>query len=113
LEKWGIPDYDELVLVTSQKTMKKNQAVMLKIRRIVDQAIQWVRANPEEALEHYFKEVPEADRRIEREAFQLTLPYYAHRQAPDVNQWQQFADFALKYGLIEKAVDVRSIIWSN
>ena len=110
LEKWGIPDYDELVLVTSQKTMKKNQAVMLKIRRIVDQAIQLVRANPEEALEHYFKEVPEADRRIEREAFQLTLPYYAHRQAPDVNQWQQFADFALKYGLIERAVDVRSII---
>ncbi len=93
--------------------MKKNQTAMLIIRRIIDQAIQWVRANPAEALEHYFEEVPEADRQIEKEAFQLTLPYYAHRQAPDVNQWQQFADFAVKYGLIDRAVDVRSIIWTK
>lgn len=110
LEKWGIPDYDELVLVANQKTIKKNQAAMSKISRIIDRAIQYVRANPEKALEHYFEEVPEADRKIERGAFQLTLPYYAHHQTLDVNRWQQFADFALEYGLIDRPVDVKSII---
>lgn len=113
LEKWGIPDYDELVLVASHKTIKKNQSAMLKISRILDQAIQFVRANPEKALEHYFAEVPEADRKIERDAFELTLPYYAHHQTLDVNRWQQFADFALKYGLIDRPVDVNSIIRSK
>jgi putative hydroxymethylpyrimidine transport system substrate-binding protein len=37
LEKWGIPDYDELILVTSKKTMKKRQTAMLKVSRIIDQ----------------------------------------------------------------------------
>ncbi|MBW2410710.1 MAG: ABC transporter substrate-binding protein [Deltaproteobacteria bacterium] len=113
LEKWGIPDYDELVLVASHKTMKKNKAAMSKISRIIDQAIQYVRANPEKALEHYFEQVPEADREIERGAFELTLPYYARHQTLDVNRWQQFADFALKYGLIDKPVDAKSILFSK
>ena len=111
LEKWGIPDYDELVLVTSHNTMKKKQAAMSKINRILERAIQYVRANPEKALEKYFEEVPEADRKIERDAFELTLPYYAQHQTLDVKQWQQFADFALKYGLIDRPVDVKTIIF--
>lgn len=113
LEKWGIPDYDELVLVTSHKTMQKNQTAMSAISRILDRSIHHVRANPEKALEHYFEEVPEADRKIERDAFELTLPYYAHNQKLDLDRWQQFADFALKYGLIDRSVDVNSIIRSN
>jgi putative hydroxymethylpyrimidine transport system substrate-binding protein len=112
LEKWGIPDYDELIFVTSNKTMQNNQAAFIKIRQIVDRAIKYARAHPQKALEYYFKEVPEADRKTESDAFKLTLPYYAHSQKLDMLGWQRFADFALKYGLIEKAVDVRSVIWS-
>ena len=113
LEKWGIPDYDELVLVTSRKTMNQKRDAMSKISLILDRAIQYVRANPEKALEHYFEEVPEADRKIEKDAFALTMPYYAHHQTLDENRWQQFADFALKYGLIDRAVDVKPIIRSK
>ena len=113
LEKWGIPDYDELVLVTSHKTLKENYSAMSKISQILDRAIQYVRANPDKALEHYFEEVPEADRKIERGAFELTLPYFAHHQTLDVNRWQQFADFALKYGLIDKSVDAKLILFSR
>ena len=112
LEEWGIPDYDELIFVTGNKAMKKNQAAMLKFGRSVDRAIRYVRANPESALAQYFKQVPEADRRTESDAFELTLPYYAHSQKMDVQRWQQFADFAFKYGLIEKPVDVKSVLWS-
>jgi len=111
LEKWGIPDYDELIFVTSTKTMQNHQAAFLKIRQIVDRAIKYVRAHPQKALAQYFLEVPEADRKTETDAFKLTLPYYAHSQNLDVLGWQRFADFALKYGLIEKAVDVKSVLW--
>jgi putative hydroxymethylpyrimidine transport system substrate-binding protein len=111
LENWGIPDYDELIFVTSVKAMKKNQAAMMTFRRVIDRAIAYVRANPTKALEYYFKAVPEADRKTESNAFKLTLPYYAHTQILDMKRWQQFADFALKYGLIEKPVDVKSVLW--
>ena len=39
------------------------------------------------------------------------MPYFAARQRLDVNRWQQFADFALKFGLIDKAVDVSNLLW--
>jgi putative hydroxymethylpyrimidine transport system substrate-binding protein len=113
LEKWGIPDYDELVFVTSNKTIKKNQAALLKFRRIIDRSIAYVRADPQTALEYYFKAVPEADQKTETDAFKLTLPYYARSQKLDLAGWQVFADFALQHGLIEKAVDVKTVIWSQ
>ena len=57
--------------------------------------------------------MPEADSKTETAAFQLTLPYYATRQKLDVSRWQQFADFALQYGLIEKKADVADILWTE
>jgi putative hydroxymethylpyrimidine transport system substrate-binding protein len=111
LEKWGIPDYDELVFITSKKTLQKHPAAMAAFRRAIDRAIAQVRQNPQQALTEYFKQVPEADRKIESDAFTLTLPYYAARQQLDANRWQQFADFALKFGLIDKTVDVSNLLW--
>jgi len=111
LEKWGIPDYDELVFITSKKTLRKQPAVMAAFRRAIDRAIAQVRQNPQQALTDYFKQVPEADRKIETDAFRLTMPYYAAHQQLDVKRWQEFADFALKYGLIDKTVDVSNLLW--
>ncbi len=113
LEKWGIPDYDELIFVTSKRTLNKNETYMKAFQRVIGRSIEYVRKNPETALKNYLKEVPEADSKIETEAFQLTLPYYATGQKLDVSRWQQFADFALQYGLIEKKVEVADILWTE
>jgi putative hydroxymethylpyrimidine transport system substrate-binding protein len=113
LEKWGIPDYDELIFVTSKKTLNKKQASMKAFQRVIGRSIEYVRKNPETALKNYLKEVPEADSQTETAAFQLTLPYYATGQKLDVSRWQQFADFALQYGLIEKKVEVTDVLWTE
>jgi len=113
LEKWGIPDYDELVFVTSKKTLNKKKAALKAFQRVIARAIEYVRKNPPTALKNYIKQVPQADIKIETEAFQLTLPYYATHQKLDVKRWQEFADFALQYGLIEKKVDVTNVLWTE
>ena len=113
LEKWGIPDYDELVFVTSKKILNKKQAALKAFQRVIARAIEYVRKNPPTALKNYIKQVPQADITIETEAFQLTLPYYATHQKLDVKRWQEFADFALQYGLIEKKVDVTNVLWTE
>jgi putative hydroxymethylpyrimidine transport system substrate-binding protein len=113
LEKWGIPDYDELIFVTSKRTLNKNETYMKAFQRVIGRSIEYVRKNPETALKNYLKEVPEADSKIETEAFQLTLPYYATDQKLDIKRWQQFADFALQYGLIEKKVEVTDVLWTE
>ena len=111
LEKWGIPDYDELIFVTSKKTLKKKKEAMKGFQKAIGKAIVHVRKTPETSLQNYLKSVPEADPEIETEAFQLTMPYYAGQQKLDAKRWQQFADFALQYGLIAKKVDVSQILW--
>jgi len=79
---------------------------------VIARAIEYVRKNQETALKNYIKEVPEADSKTETGAFKLTLPYYAAGQKLDVKRWQQFADFALQYGLIERKVAVSNILWT-
>ena len=93
--------------------MQKNQNAMASFRRVMARAIAAVRLNPQQAFEDYLKQVPEADRQIESDAFKLTLPYFADRQQLDVDRWQLFADFALKYGLIDTKVNVSDVLWTK
>ncbi len=111
LEKWGIPDYDELIFVANRRGFDQHLDALRRFRRIMGRAIAEVRANPQQALTDYFKAVPDADRTTETDAFRLTLPFYAQDQILDTRRWQQFADFALKHKLIDRAVDVNQILW--
>jgi putative hydroxymethylpyrimidine transport system substrate-binding protein len=111
LEKWHIPDYDELVFLTSGKTMQMHAAKLAAFSKAIDRAIVYLRKYPDGALTEYFKAVPEADRRTETDALKLTLPYFAPHQRIDPKRWQRFADFARQYGLIDKKVDVQKILW--
>ncbi len=113
LEKWGIPDYDELIFITSKKKMQIKYTALVGFRRAIDRAIAAMRESPPQAFEDYIKQVPEADRKIEHDAFQLTQPYYAASQDLDINRWRKFSDFALKYGLIDKKVNVADILWED
>jgi putative hydroxymethylpyrimidine transport system substrate-binding protein len=110
LEKWGIPDYDELIFVCGAKTLTEKEKAIKNFSRAIDRSIAYLRANPEKALEQYFKAVPQADKKTETEAFKLTLPYFSHSQQFNVRRWQRFADFSLKYGLVQNTVDVQSVI---
>jgi len=110
LEKWGIPDYDELVFVCGTAVAARKHAALKSFVETVQNGIDTARKDPEKALEVYLKAVPEADRRTETEAFQLTLPYYASHQHLSRERWQQFADFAIRHGLIERPVNVDHLL---
>jgi len=110
LEKYGIPDYDELVFICGKSTLSEKKEQIASFVRIVDDVIAEMRRDPEAAIAAYFEAVPQADRSTETEAFHLTLPYYAGTQTLDAQRWQVFADFAHASGLIDRPVDARTII---
>lgn len=110
LSDWGIPDYDELVFISGKKTIEEKPKAIEGFTRAIDRAISRTRKDPQRALETYFSAVPEAPRDMESKAFEITLPLYAHSQSCDMKKWQAFADFALRYNLIEKKVDVATIL---
>jgi putative hydroxymethylpyrimidine transport system substrate-binding protein len=110
LEKYGIPDYEELIFVAGPGTLAKKTAAVKGFVTAVAKAFRAIHANPDHALALYLQAVPEADKAIETKAFALTRPYFATDLGHDPSQWQAFADFALKYGLIENPVDAASLI---
>ena len=110
LNEWGIPDYDELVFITGERTAGEKTRALKGFVRAVDRAIARTRNDPEKSLASYFAAVPDAPREMEAKAFEITRPLYAHNQRCDKEKWQTFADFALRYGLIEKKVDVTAIL---
>ncbi len=110
LEKWGIPDYEELIFVCGAGTLAGKEAHIKDFIEAVAAAAMYTRTHPQEALQIYLKALPEADVRVESDAFALTLPFYAAPGGSDVTAWQRFADFSLQHGLIEKPVQAAELI---
>ena len=113
LEEYGFPDYDELVVIANPKFAKENKKTISSFRRALSKAIEISKDTPEEALDHYFKAVPESDKKLEKRAFEKTLPFYAENQNLEAERWQAFADFALQVGLIEHQVDTKQLLWKD
>ncbi len=113
LEEWGIPDYDELVFVTSPGFAQSNPQVIRGFRKALDRGIHVSLANPEKALEIYFRAVPEAQRHLEKEVLGKTLPFFARSQDLDPARWKKFAVFALKWRLIGRSIDTDRLLWKD
>lgn len=112
LEKWGIPDYEELIFVCSPKTLEEKPAALKGFVKALEKAFAYTVIHPEDALATYLAAVPEADKTIETKAFELTRPYFAVKAGHDLIKWHAFADFALEHGLIKNKVDAAKLIHS-
>ncbi|WP_304511631.1 ABC transporter substrate-binding protein [Desulfobacula sp.] len=110
LEKWGIPDYEELIFVCGEKTLREKPAAVKGFVKAIEKAFAYTKAHPEDALATYLAAVPQADKKIETQAFELTRPYFAVKTGHNLAQWQAFADFALEYNLIKNKVDAALLI---
>jgi putative hydroxymethylpyrimidine transport system substrate-binding protein len=109
LERHGIPVYDELIVISGASTLAGKAEALGGFARALGRGLERTRTQPEEALEDYFRAVPEADREVERPAFELTRPCFAGSQRVDPAAWQRFADFAREAGLISRAVAVEGL----
>jgi putative hydroxymethylpyrimidine transport system substrate-binding protein len=110
LEKWGIPDYEELIFVCSPTTLENKRTAIKGFVLAMEKAFVHVETSPEKSLALYLGAVPQADRTIETDAFALTRPYFAKTLGHDPDKWQSFADFALSHGLIQNPVDAAHLI---
>jgi putative hydroxymethylpyrimidine transport system substrate-binding protein len=110
LERWGIPDYDELIFICGARALSARTAAVKAFAAAIARGIDFQRDNAEAALELYFQSVPDADRETEAAAYRLTRPYFARSQKLEAARWQAFADFAIQYGLITRPVAVAPLL---
>ncbi|MCG8634735.1 MAG: ABC transporter substrate-binding protein, partial [Desulfobacterales bacterium] len=110
LEKYGIPDYEELIFVAGSKTLDEKAEAIRGFVKAIRIALAEVQIDPEIAMGLYLEALPEADEARETRAYELTRPYFAGPEGHDPVKWQAFADFALARGLIRNRVDTADLI---
>lgn len=106
LEDHGVPDYYELIVISSDKFIAGNAEAARRLVTGLQQAIDYTRAQPDKALEVYFKANPEVRKRLDRRALELVLDYFAHTQIQSREKWVNIVRFAEQQKLIGKAISV-------
>ncbi|MXZ00445.1 ABC transporter substrate-binding protein [Candidatus Poribacteria bacterium] len=107
LEKHGIPDYYELVIITNDAYLEHHPAIAKKLMQAIQEAIQFTKEKPDDALQLFFQANPDASKELEELAFRDTLAVFATTQVQSVEKWDAFAKFAYEKGLISKTVEAK------
>lgn len=109
LEEHGIPDYYELVIISNDAFLKANPMTAKKLMLAIREAIQFTKANPDEALTLYFKANPDVRKELDELAFRDTLEVFATTQVQSAEKWAAFVKFAREKGLISKTVATEAL----
>ena len=107
LEKHGIPDYYELVIITNDAYLENHPETAKKLMLAIQEAIKFTKEKPDDALHLFFKANPDASKELEALAFRDTLDVFATTQVQSAEKWDAFAKFALEKGLISKTVEAK------
>ena len=110
LPEVGVPNYNELLVATSDGYARENPDV---VRRFVGALVKGHEAaieDPEAALEALLAANEELDPEVARETLGLTVPVFGGEGGrvgyQDPEEWEAYVSWAAENGVLEKEVDV-------
>ena len=109
LEKHGVPDFYELVVISNDTFLQKEPETAKRFMMAIQEGLAYTKQNPEDALAAYFKANPDVRKELDAKAFEATLPVFANSQTQLLSKWQAFATYALNNGLIDKPVEASDL----
>ncbi|QDO98742.1 ABC transporter ATP-binding protein [Ferrovibrio terrae] len=104
-EDYGVPLYDELVLVAHKD--KLNDDRLKRLLDAIEEAVAYMHNEPQKSWQAFIKESKSLDDELNRRAWGATLPRFAQSpRALDNHRYSRFADYLVKQGLIPNALPV-------
>lgn len=105
VEDYGIPAYDELVIVANRDNV--NAPKVKKFLAALKKGNDYLQAHPEESWQRFAKAHPELNTRLNHVAWQKTLPLFARDPAAlDVKRYNAYEQFLFENKLIKKITPV-------
>ena len=107
MQDWGVPDYYELVLVTSEDYLEENRDVAERFVRAIKKGFEEAISDPQAGVDILVEENPgEIDEGIDRPGADLLVPQW---QLPggggfgtqESGRWQSFVDWMKQQGMID------------
>ena len=111
MEEWGVPDYYELVLVTSESYLEENQDVTERFIRAIKRGFEEAIENPQAGVDVLVAENPgEIDEAIDRPGADLLVPMW---QLPsgggfgtqEPGRWNSFVQWMKDNDMLEQTLD--------
>ncbi len=103
-EKYGVPTFYELVLITSDQGLARRRADITRFVRAVSRGIAFTRQQPAAAFARYVRAYPKLNDAFNRKSFEATLPYYARTQVQTRARWETFDQWLVTHNVIPRAV---------
>jgi putative hydroxymethylpyrimidine transport system substrate-binding protein len=110
VDQAGVPPYDELVFVASEKTVREKGDAIRGFLGALARGVRDLRADPKEGLDALLAANRELDPKLQSEALKATLPLYAPPPGrpfgwQEPREWNAFGRFMRAAGLIDKSPD--------
>ncbi|HEY8597345.1 MAG TPA: ABC transporter substrate-binding protein [Thermomicrobiales bacterium] len=110
VQDWGVPDYYELVLVTSDNMIKQNADVVRKFMIAVSKGYADAQNDQAAAIDALIAGYPDADRKVEVPGLAKLAPLWTDGVSRFGEQttarWQQYADWLRAEKILDKEVKV-------
>ena len=109
MEEWGVPDFYEIVLVTSTEMAGRESDVVQRFVRAAMRGYREAVADPKKAIDILAQAAPEIDERIERPGVDLLSPLWIEGDLDfgwqTADKWVNLARWMQDQGLLSTGVD--------
>jgi putative hydroxymethylpyrimidine transport system substrate-binding protein len=107
-ERYGVPTFYELVLITSDTALGQHREALQRFVRAVGRGIAFTLKNPDQAFAAYVRANPKMklDDELNRKSFRVTLPTYARTETQARDRWEMFDRWLATRKVIPRAVPV-------
>jgi putative hydroxymethylpyrimidine transport system substrate-binding protein len=108
IDRAGVPSYDELVVVASEKTVRERPELVRRFLAGLGDGTRALAADPGRGVEALLKASPDLNAPLQRASAKLTAPYLlparGHRYGyMDPRAWARFTAFMHRNGLLKAA----------
>ncbi|MEM7481962.1 MAG: ABC transporter substrate-binding protein [Acidobacteriota bacterium] len=114
LKDWGVPDFCQLILITSEEVMAERRPLLENVVRLIRRGIDFVHQQPAEALEIYDRRTTGAYSKDELGAaiFDATVGCFTHDLSMSHDYYHRLGDWLVATGQCDEAPD-RLVYWTN
>lgn len=89
-EKYGVPPFYELVLISNDRTIASRRPVLRRFVNAVARGTAFTEGHPAEAFAQYVRLNPKLNDAFNKRSFDATLPYFARTQHQARVRWEEF-----------------------
>ena len=114
LEEFGVPDYDELVVVTSETVAEERPTLVEALLRGLQKGQDWAATDQAGAADHLIDANPDLDRGVLVEQLRLTAPLLSPSDQPtlglDPAEWEAYAGWMRENDILKRPVEVADAV---